>query len=76
MDLTPKEYDILRFLVRHRGEVVSRDQLLNQVWGYDNYPSTHTVDNHILKLRRKVERDPARPRYILSIYGEGYKFVA
>jgi len=76
IELTPKEYEILRFLIRHRGEVVTRDQLLDQVWGYDNYPTTHTVDNHILKLRQKVERDPARPRYILSIYGEGYKFVA
>ena len=76
IDMTPKDYDILHFLIRHRGEVVSRDQLLDQVWGYDNYPSTHTVDNHILKLRQKVEKDSAKPRYILSIYGEGYKFVA
>jgi len=76
IDMRPKDYDILHFLIRHRGEVVSRDQLLDQVWGYDNYPSTHTVDNHILKLRQKVEKDSAKPRYILSIYGEGYKFVA
>lgn len=75
LDLTPREFDILRLLVRHRGEVVTRDRFLNEVWGYDAYPTTRTVDTHMLKLRHKIEDDPAEPRYILSIYGEGYKFV-
>ncbi len=75
MDLTPKEFDILRLLISCRGEVVTRDRLLDVVWGYDVYPTTRTVDNHILKLRKKLEEDPASPKHILSIYGEGYQFV-
>ncbi|MDA2924695.1 response regulator transcription factor [Acidobacteria bacterium AH-259-L09] len=75
LDLTPKEYDILRLLIRCRGEVVTRDRMLDKVWGYEVYPTTRTVDNHILKLRQKVEEDPSKPKYILSLYGEGYKFV-
>ena len=75
LDLTVKEYDILRLLIGCRGEVVSRDRLLSEVWGYEAYPSTRTVDNHILKLRKKLEADPANPDHILSIYGHGYKFI-
>jgi two-component system alkaline phosphatase synthesis response regulator PhoP len=75
MELTPKEFDILGLLVRCRGEVVTRDRLLDEVWGYDAYPSTRTVDAHIVKLRKKIEQDPAQPRHILSVYGIGYKFV-
>ena len=75
LDLTPKEFDILRLLITCRGEVVTRDRLLNEVWGFDSYPTTRTVDNHILKLRKKLEKDPSSPQYILSIYGEGYQFV-
>jgi len=75
LELTGKEYDILRLLIRHRGEVISRDRMLNEVWGYDAYPATRTVDSHIVKLRQKIEDNPADPKYILSIYGEGYKFV-
>jgi two-component system alkaline phosphatase synthesis response regulator PhoP len=75
LDLTAREYDILRLLIRCRGEVVTRNRLLNDVWGYEAYPTTRTVDNHILKLRKKLEDDPAAPRYILSIYGQGYKFI-
>jgi DNA-binding response OmpR family regulator len=75
VDLTPREYDILRLLIRCRGEVVTRNRLLNEVWGYEAYPTTRTVHNHILKLRKKREDDPAAPRYILSIYGQGYKFI-
>jgi two-component system alkaline phosphatase synthesis response regulator PhoP len=75
LHLTPREYEILRLLVRCRGAVVSRDRLLNQVWGYQNYPTTRTVDNHIAKLRQKLEPDPSTPSYILSVYGQGYKFV-
>jgi two-component system alkaline phosphatase synthesis response regulator PhoP len=76
LDLTSKEFDVLRFLINSRGNVVTRDQMLNKVWGYQANPTTRTVDNHILKLRQKLEVDPANPRYILSIYGEGYKFIA
>lgn len=75
VDLTAKEYEILRLMIRHRGEVISRDRMLNEIWGYDAYPATRTVDTHIVKLRQKLEDNPAEPKHILSIYGEGYKFV-
>jgi two-component system alkaline phosphatase synthesis response regulator PhoP len=75
LNLTPKEFDILHLLISSRGELVTRDRLLDVVWGYDVYPTTRTVDNHILKLRKKLEEDPASPKHILSIYGEGYQFV-
>ncbi len=75
VDLTPKEFDILRMLIRSRGQIVSRDRLLTEIWGYQVVPNTRTVDNHILKLRQKLENEPANPRFILSVYGEGYKFV-
>jgi DNA-binding response OmpR family regulator len=75
IDLTAKEFEVLRLLARHRGEIVTRDRLLEEVWGYESYPTTRTVDNHILRLRQKLEEDPSNPRYILSVYGEGYKFV-
>lgn len=75
VDLTAKEFDIMRLLIQCRRENVTRDRLLNEVWGYDSTPTTRTVDNHILRLRQKLENDPAAPEYILSVYGEGYKFV-
>jgi len=75
LELTPKEFDILQVLIRNRGKVVTRDRLLNEAWGYTAYPVTRTVDTHVLKLRQKLEADPGRPKRILSIYGEGYKFV-
>ena len=75
IDLTGKELDVLRLLVRWRGEIVTRDRLLEEVWGYEHYPTTRTVDNHILRLRQKLEQNPSDPRHILSVYGEGYKFV-
>jgi DNA-binding response OmpR family regulator len=75
VELTSKEFDVLRLLARHRGEIVTRDRLLEEVWGYESYPTTRTVDNHILRLRQKLEDDPSNPRHILSIYGEGYKFI-
>ena len=75
LDLTSTEMDILKYLIAHRGEVVARDDLLDKIWGYDWYPTTRTIDNHILKLRKKIEDDPAHPRYILSVYGGGYRFV-
>lgn len=75
LDLTPREYDILRLLIRCRGEVVTRDRMLEEIWGYDASTTTRTVDSHILKLRQKLEDDSASPQHILSIYGAGYKFV-
>lgn len=76
VQLTTKEFELLRLLISCRGEVLTRDRILQLGWGCDASPTTRTVDNHILRLRQKLERDPSRPRYILSIYGEGYKFVA
>jgi two-component system alkaline phosphatase synthesis response regulator PhoP len=75
LDLTSLELDILKYFIAHSGEVVSRNDLLDKIWGYDNYPTTRTIDNHILKLRKKIEDDPSHPRYIISVYGSGYRFV-
>jgi DNA-binding response OmpR family regulator len=73
--LTAQEFKLLKFFAGSPGRVLSRDELLNEVWGYQNYPSTRTVDNHILRLRQKLEPDSANPRYFLTIHGAGYKFV-
>jgi DNA-binding response OmpR family regulator len=75
MAMTPKEIEILKFLYEHRNHTVTRDQLLSEVWGYDESVSTRTVDNFILRLRQKVESDPAHPRVILTIHGAGYKLL-
>jgi DNA-binding response OmpR family regulator len=75
LEMTPREYEILKFLWQHRNRTVSRDQLLTNVWGYDEPVSTRTVDNFILRLRQKIESDPAHPRYIMTIHGTGYKLV-
>lgn len=75
LEFTQKEFELLRFLIRNRDVVLSRDRLLDEVWGYETYPTTRTVDTHILKLRKKLEEDPANPKYIHSVYGGGYKFV-
>jgi DNA-binding response OmpR family regulator len=72
---TRKEFDILQYFVNHNGEVVHRHDLLNEVWGYDKVPSTRTVDNFILDIRKKIEPIPSKPKYILSISGVGYRFV-
>jgi two-component system alkaline phosphatase synthesis response regulator PhoP len=72
--LTRKEFDLLVHLVEHRGEIVTRDQLLDEVWGYEQFPTTRTVDTHILRLRQKLERDPDRPAWILTVHRQGYKF--
>ncbi len=73
--LSTKEFEVLRFLVQHEGEVVTRDMLLNEVWGYENFPTTRTVDNYVLSLRKKLEEDPAHPHHLLTIHTSGYKFV-
>ena len=74
VELTPREFDLLYFFARHPGEVYSRMDLLNQVWGYRHDGYEHTVNTHINRLRLKVEADPANPRRILTVWGRGYKF--
>jgi DNA-binding response OmpR family regulator len=73
--MTHKEYEIVKYLWQHKGATVSRDNLLEEVWGYDDYPTTRTVDNFILKLRQKIEINPNRPKHILTVHGIGYKLV-
>jgi two-component system alkaline phosphatase synthesis response regulator PhoP len=75
-ELTEKEAMILKVLAEHAGEIVSREDLLDRVWGYDVFPSTRTVDNFILRLRKRFERDPANPRHFLTVWGVGYRFMA
>jgi DNA-binding response OmpR family regulator len=74
--LTAQEFKTLKFMVQNAERVITRDELLNDVWGYHNYPSTRTVDNHILKLRQKLETDPANPVHFRTVHGVGYKFVS
>ena len=73
--LSAREYAIMKFLIEHAGEVIHRHALLDEVWGYESYPTTRTVDNYILDLRKKLEEEPSRPKHILSIRGVGYKFA-
>jgi DNA-binding response OmpR family regulator len=72
---TAQEFKILKFFSLRSGQVVSREQLLNEVWGYSSYPTTRTVDNHIMKLRQKVEKDPSSPTHFRTVHRVGYKFV-
>jgi DNA-binding response OmpR family regulator len=73
LELPSRAFAILKVFARRPGEVVSRDVLLDEAWGYDDYPNTRTVDNHLVKLRRAIEREPERPRYLVTIHGAGYK---
>lgn len=73
--LTAQEFKTLKFMLQNAERVITRDELLNEVWGYQNYPTTRTVDNHILKLRQKLERDPGNPMHFRTVHGVGYKFV-
>src|SRR5216117_1092653 len=75
LDLSPREFELLRYLIERKGETVSREKLLEDVWGYESYPSTRTVDTHIAKLRAKIGDSGSEPRHILTIHGMGYKFV-
>jgi DNA-binding response OmpR family regulator len=75
VELTSLEFKTLKYLAKNARRVISRDELLNEVWGYENYPCTRTVDNQILKLRQKLERDPARPVHFRTVHGAGYKFL-
>jgi DNA-binding response OmpR family regulator len=76
VELSAREYRLLKYLVLKRGRVVTRDELLDEVWGYNSYPTTRTVDNHIARLRQKIEANVDEPRHILTVHGVGYKFVA
>lgn len=73
--LSAREFELVHYLIVHKGETVSRDQLLNQVWGYDSFSNTRTVDNHIAKLRQKLEDDSSDPKIILTVHGVGYRFA-
>src|SRR5262249_26107414 len=75
VDMTRKEFGILRLLAAKAGEAVTRDDLLNGVWGYENYPNTRTVDTHVAMLRSKIESNPAEPRRLVTVHGIGYKLV-
>jgi DNA-binding response OmpR family regulator len=70
-----KEYEIIKFFAKHEGEVITRNMLLDEVWGYETFPTTRTVDNYILMLRKKLEDNPSVPKHILTIHSAGYKFV-
>ena len=73
--LTFKEFKTLAYLIKNPRRVISRDELLNEVWGYENYPCTRTVDNHILKLRKKLEAEPGNPKHFHTVHSSGYKFL-
>jgi DNA-binding response OmpR family regulator len=75
LDLSAREFALLHYLIRHRGEIVTRDQLLDDVWGYESSPVTRTVDNHIARLRQKIENNPSEPQHIITIHRLGYRFV-
>ena len=75
LELSPREFKMLKYFVEHRGEVVTRDQLLDHVWGYEGLPLTRTVDMHIAKLRQKIEDTPSGPRHIITVHRVGYKFT-
>jgi Transcriptional regulatory protein, C terminal len=73
--LTCKEFKALAYFIKNPRKVISRDELLNEVWGYESYPSTRTVDNHILKLRQKLETEPTHPKHFHTVHSVGYKFL-
>ncbi|HST50844.1 MAG TPA: response regulator transcription factor [Pyrinomonadaceae bacterium] len=75
IELSPREFKMLKHFVEHRGEVVTRDQLLDHVWGYEGLPLTRTVDMHIAKLRQKIEDTPSDPRHVITVHRVGYKFT-
>jgi two-component system, OmpR family, alkaline phosphatase synthesis response regulator PhoP len=75
LDLSAREFQLLRYFVEHRGATLSREELLNEVWGYNSMPSTRTVDVHVAWLRQKIEPNPRHPQFILTVHGLGYKFA-
>lgn len=75
IDLSLKEYEILKYFISREGSIVTRNDLLDEVWGYDNFPTTRTVDNYILMIRKRIETNPSRPEHLLTYHSAGYKFV-
>ena len=75
LDVSSKEFELLKYFICHSGEALSRDRLLEDVWGYENYPTTRTVDTHLVHLRQKLEPNPEQPQYFLTVHGTGYRFV-
>ena len=75
IELSAREFQLLRYFIEHRGATLSRDELLNEVWGYNAMPSTRTVDVHVAWLRQKIEPNPRHPQYVLTVHGLGYKFA-
>lgn len=75
IEMSAREYQLLKYFVQREGQVISRDQILNDVWGFDALPTTRTVDNYVLSLRKKLESSPSKPKHILTIHTVGYKFV-
>jgi two-component system alkaline phosphatase synthesis response regulator PhoP len=76
LELSAREFQLLRYFLEHRGATLTRDELLNEVWGYNSMPSTRTVDVHVAWLRQKIEPNPRHPQFILTVHGMGYKFSA
>ena len=75
LEVSSTEFELLKYFICHSGETLSRDRLLEDVWGYANYPTTRTVDTHLVRLRQKLEPDPEQPQYFLTVHGTGYRFV-
>lgn len=75
IDLSSTEYKILKYLIEHEGEVISRNKFLDKVWGFESFPSTRTVDNFILSIRKQIEDDPSNPKHLITVHKSGYKFV-
>ncbi|MCW8822706.1 MAG: response regulator transcription factor, partial [Ignavibacteriaceae bacterium] len=75
VELSVMEFKVMQYFIQREGEVIERIKLLDEVWGYENYPSTRTVDNFILNLRKKIEDDHSDPKHLLTVHGAGYKFV-
>jgi len=75
VQMTAREFEVLKYLWSHRNHNVSRETLLNEVWGYDATPTTRTIDNFIVRLRQKIEEDPANPRHIVTVHGAGYRLI-
>ncbi len=75
LELSSTEYKILKYLIEHEGEVISRNKFLDKVWGYESFPSTRTVDNFILSIRKQIEDDPSNPKHLITVHKAGYKFV-
>jgi len=75
LDFSHREFEMMKLFIENENQIVTREQFLKEVWGYDNYPATRTVDNHIAKLRQKIEKDPESPEHIITVHRMGYKFI-